>query len=446
MVFVLAACASPPDMHLAREALARSDTATAESHFRRLAEFGDPDALLALAGLRLNSGNPVQIRQAEAIYRRAAPRSPRAAERLGRFLAGRPDASEADLREAENLLERALAGGETDALLPLARLHIGHPQIFPGSGIEERIAQWRAEGRSQADRAQILLYRAQGVHARHLDEIERLCTAALASDDTCYVDLSIVFRHGGQHDKQQALLERLRRAVQAGEASPRQAEAVAVVLADPALGPPADAEAIRLLEQIAPVYPEAWLRLARLLLDRPGQDDGERLLDYLDKARAAGLPRAELMLGSLHLAGNRVMRDPFKAERHLLAASAAGESGADIFLGRIYLRGFVGRVDPERALRYLLASARGGNSDADLALARMFSQGRGILPDPVHACVFGQLAAQGGRPEDIEFAGRLEQQLSPAQRAQAERALRAERDYRNATPAAEMRATTLQLP
>ncbi|MDR0736857.1 MAG: alginate biosynthesis protein AlgK [Zoogloeaceae bacterium] len=446
LVMALAACTGLPDLRLAREALGRGDKATAESNLQQLADSGYIEAQLVLADLKLESGDSGQIREAEALYRRLVGQSPRAAARLGRLLASRPDASEADWREAAALLERAEASGEIGALLPLARLHVGHPQLFPENDIERRVAQWRAKGEPQADRAQIVLYRAQGSHLQHGDEIERICTAALAIDDTCYVDLLIVYRHGKQEDKQRALLERLENAVRAGALPPRRIETVAAVLLDPAFGPPVDAEAIRLLEQIAPLHPAAWITLARLLLDAPGQDEerDRRLLTYLDKGRAAGLPRADLMLGRLYLAGKRVMRDPFKAEQHLLAASAAGESSADFPIGRIYLRGFLGQVYPEKALRYLLASARGGNAKADLALAQMFSQGRGILPDPGNAFVFGQLAAQSGRPEDIEFAARLGQQLSPEQRAQAENMLRAERDYRNATSIAEMRAMTLQ--
>jgi alginate biosynthesis protein AlgK len=442
----LAACTGLPDLRLAREALGRGDKVTAENNFRQLADFGYVEAQLALAGLKLESGDPGQVREAEALYRRLAGQSPQAATRFGRLLASKPDASEADLREAAALLERAEASGEIGALLPLARLYTGHPRFFPENDIERRLAQWRAKGEPQADRARIVLYRAQGSYLQHLDEIERICTAALASNDTCHDDLLIVYRHGKQKDKQRALLERLGNAVRAGALPPRRIEAAAAILLDPAFGPPADAEAIRLLEQIAPLYPVAWITLARLLLDASGQDEerDQRLLAYLDKGSAAGLPRADLMLGRLYLAGKRVMRDPFKAEQHLLAASAAGESSADFSLGRIYLRGFLGQVYPEKALRHLLASARGGNARADLALAQMFSQGRGILPDPGNAFVFGQLAAQSGRPEDIEFAARLGQQLSPEQHVQAENMLRAERDYRNVTPIAEMRAMTLQ--
>ncbi|MCY1286706.1 Alginate biosynthesis protein AlgK [compost metagenome] len=443
VALALAGCVGLPDQRLAQEALKRGDTATAEQNYRQLAELGYADAQVGLADLQLESGDPALLRQAEATYRQAADQSPRAAARLGRLLASKPGASEAERQEAAQLLLRANAAGEANTLLPLAMLYLQYPQSFPQVNAQQRISQWRAEGRPQAELAQILLYRSQGSYDQHLDEIAQICEAALASSDVCYVELATVYQKRGQADRQQALIERLSSAVQAGTVPAQRVDAVANVLADPSLGA-ADAQAAQqLLEQVAPSYPAAWVSLARLLYDNPELGDVEQLMGYLDQGRAAAQPRAELLLGKLYYEGKLVPQDPFKAERHLLKA-AASEPSAHYYLGQIYRRGFLGQVYPDKALDHLLASARSGQGNADLALAQLFSQGRGIQPDPVNAYVFSRLAVQAGRPEAVELAGQIDQQLQPAQRSQAERRLQAERDYRGAAPGADTRTAALQ--
>nr|WP_238474412.1 alginate biosynthesis TPR repeat lipoprotein AlgK [Pseudomonas cavernae] len=424
-------CAGLPDQRLAREALARGDTATAAQNYRQLADLGYADAQVGLADLQLESGDPEQLRQAEATYRQAATHSPRAAARLGRLLASKPGASAAEQREAEALLKQAMAAGEQNTLLPLALLYLQAPQSFPQVNAQQQISQWRAAGQPQAELAQLLLYRSQGSYDQHLDEIERICQAALANNDVCYVELATVYQKRGQAEQQQALLAQLASAYQQGLVPAQRVDAVAQVLADPTLGTADPKTAQSLLEPIAPVYPQAWVSLARLLYDNPELGDVEQLLGYLDKGREAAQPRAELLLGKLYYEGKLLPQEPFKAEQHLLKA-AASEPSANYYLGQIYRRGYLGQVYPDKALDHLLSAARSGQNSADFALAQLFSQGRGIRPDPLNAYVFSQLAVQAGKPEAAELAAQIEQQLQPAQRAQAQQRLQAEQQFRGA--------------
>ncbi|MCY1286134.1 Alginate biosynthesis protein AlgK [compost metagenome] len=425
----LAGCTGLPDQRLAQEAMARGDTATAERNYRQLADLGYADAQVGLADIQLETGDPEQRRQAEATYRQAAATSPRAASRLGRLLASKPGSSQAEQREAETLLRDAMAAGEQNTVLPLTLLYVQHPQTFPNVNAQQQVNQWRAEGEPQAELAQVLLYRTQGTYDQHLDEIERICKAALAAQDACYVELATVYQKRGQRDQQQALIAQLQNAYQNGRVPPQRVDSVAQVLADPTLGTPDTEAATALLEPIAPGYPAAWVSLARLLYDDPDPGNTERMLEYLQRARDAGEPRAELLLGKLYYEGKVVPQDPAKAEEHLLKA-AATEPSANYFLGQIYRRGFLGEVEPEKALDHLLSAARSGHANADYALAQMFSQGRGVQPDPVNAYVFSQLAVQAGRPEAPALSAQLVQQMSPAQRAEAQKRLQEERQFR----------------
>lgn len=432
----LAGCAGLPDQRLANEALKNGDTATAQANYKALADMGYADASVGLADIQLQSGDPAQLAAAEDTFRQAADTSPRAASRLGRLLATKPNASEAEHKEAEQRLKQAFANGEEGAVLPLAMLYLQYPQTFPEVDAQEKISQWREQGHPQAELAQVLLYRTQGTYDAHLAEVETICKAALATADVCYVELATVYQKRGEADKQTALVEQLRGAYGRGAVPAARMEGVAQVLADPELvmqggGKTDPATAQSMLEQIAPAYPAAWVSLAQLLYDYPELGDIDKMLAYLKNGRDAAQPRAELLLGKLYYEGKLLPADPQKAEQHLLKA-AQSETSANYYLGQMYRRGYLGKVQPQQALDRLLAAARAGQNSADFALAQMFSQGRGIAPDPVNAYVFSQIAVQKGTPQAPELAAQIEQQLPPGSRAQADRLLREEQALRGA--------------
>lgn len=425
----LAGCAGLPDERLAAEALKRGDTGTAERNYRQLAELGYVNAQIGLADLQMAGGTAQDLEQAERTYRLALDESPRAKARLGKLLARKANTSQAERQEAAELLNDAFTAGETGSLLPLVMLYLQYPQDFPAMNVQQRISTWRQQGHSQADLAQILLYRSQGNYDQHLDEIEQICQGLITETDVCYVELATVYQKQGKADKQKALLQRLMAGYRSAAVAPQRVDAVAQVLADAELGTPDEGKAQELLESIAPTYPAAWVSLARLLYDYPGLGDIETLLGYLDQGRAAALPRAELLLGRLYYEGKLVPQDPHKAEAHLRKA-APSEPSANYFLGQLYLRGYLGEVYPQQALDHLLSAARNGQISADFALAQMYSQGKGVRPDLVNAFVFSQLALPKNTPQSNELARQIAQQLEPAQRSQAEQLLREERQAR----------------
>jgi len=425
----LAGCASLPDERLAREALKRGDKTTAEQHYRQLADLGYTDAQVGLADLQVASGDPEQIRKAEQTYRMAVDSSPHAKARLGKLLVSKPNVTQAEQREAAQLLEQAFVEGELSTLMPLAMLYLQNPQSFPEVNVQQRIAEWRAAGYAQAGLAQILYYRAQESYDQHLGEIEQICRDGLSQMDVCYTELATVYQKRGQAEQQAALLEQLRAAYSSGTVPAKRVDSVALVLADDSLGKPDEQTAQKLLEWIAPSYPAAWVSLAQLLYDYPGLGDVDKMMEYLDHGREAALPRAELLLGRLYYEGKWVPQDPEKAEFHLSKATAT-EKSAHYFLGQIYLRGYLGEINPDKALEHLLKAARGGHSNADFALAQMFSQGYGLQINRVNAYVFSQLALRKNTPQAIELAQEIQQKLQPLERTQAEQLLSEERQVR----------------
>lgn len=428
----LAGCAGLPDQRLANEALKRGDTALAEQNYRQLADLGYSEAQVGLADIQVETRDPAKLKEAEATYRAAAEISPRAQARLGRLLAAKPGATEAERQEAETLLKKAFANGEGNTLIPLAMLYLQYPQSFPSTNAQQQINQWRAAGYPEAGLAQVLLYRTQNTYDQHLDEVERICKAALTTTDVCYVELATVYQKRGQAEQQAALIEQVKSAYQRGVIPATRVDSVARVLADRSLGQTDEKTAQALLEQVAPVNPASWVSLAQLIYDFPELGDTDKLMEYIDKGRAAEQPRAELLLGRLYYEGKTVPADAEKAESHLQSAADAGEISAHYYLGQLYRRGYLGNVDPQKAVDHLLTAARGGQLSADYALAQLFSEGHGIRQDLVNAWVFSQLAQANPSEQSQALAAELDQQLTTPQKAQAERLLQQERQARGA--------------
>ena len=428
----LSGCAGLPDQRLANEALKNGDTALAEQNYRQLADLGYSDAQVGLADIQVASRDPAQMREAEATYRAAAQTSPRAQSRLGRLLAAKPDATEAERQEAEALLKQAFANGDTGSLLPLAMLYLQYPHSFPQVNAQQKIDQWRAQGYPEAGLAQVLLYRTQGTYDQHLDQVESICKQALASTDICYVELATVYQKRGQAEQQAALIEQLKQEHAAGRVGAQRVDSVARVLGDSTVGTPDPQTAQQLLEGIAPGYPVAWVTLANLLYNFPELGDVDKMMEYLDNGRAADQPRAELLLGRLYFEGKWVVPDAKKAVEHLERASAT-ELSAHYYLGQIYRRGYLGQVYPQKAVDELLTAARGGQASADFAIAQLFSQGKGIKPDPVNAWVFSQLSLVNPTPQANELAQTLNAQLPPEKLATARNLLAREQKVRGVT-------------
>ncbi|WP_434648850.1 alginate biosynthesis TPR repeat lipoprotein AlgK [Pseudomonas sp. D1-2] len=427
----LAGCAGLPDQRLANEALKRGDTALAQQNYQQLADLGYSEAQVGLADIQVDSRDPEQMRKAEATYRAAADISPRAQARLGRLLVAKPGSTEAERHEAEGLLKKAFANGEGNTLIPLAMLYLQYPHSFPNVNAQQQISQWRSAGYPEAGLAQILLYRTQGTYDQHLDEVEKVCKAALATTDICYVELATVYQKRGQPEQQAELIKQMQAGHARGVVSAQRVDSVARVLADQSLGKTDEKTAQSLLEGIAPGYPASWVSLAQLLYDFPELGDVDKMMQYLENGRAADQPRAELLLGKLYYEGKWVPADAKVAEAHFQKA-VGREVAADYYLGQIYRRGYLGQVYSQKALDHLLKAARNGQNSADYAIAQLFSQGKGTKPNPVNAYVFSQLAKTQNTPQATELAQTLEAQLPPEQLAQAQRLLQQEQAIRGA--------------
>jgi alginate biosynthesis protein AlgK len=448
VAFGLAGCAGLPDQRLANEALKSGNVALAQQNYQQLANLGYADAQVGLADIWVESGDPAQLAKAEAAYRAAAATSPRAAARLGKLLAAKPNSTEAERHEAEGLLKQSFNSGEGGTLMSLALLYIQYPQSFPKVNAQQKINEWKAAGYPEAGLAQIILYRVQNTYDQNLAEVERICKAALDTSDICYVELATVYQKQNRAPDQTALVKRLQDSFAAGRVQPARVDAVARILANPDLGTPDPKTAQALLESATASYPGAYISLAQLQYDFPDLGDTDQLMGYIDKGHDADPSRAELLLGKIYYEGKVVLPDAAKSEEHLKKA-IPDQVSAYYYLGQIYRRGYLGKVESQKAVDNLLVAARRGQVSADFALAQLYFNGRGTLPNPVNAYVFSQLAKNQTmlqpepRPEILELAKTVEEQLPPQMRAQAQQLLQQETAARG--PAPGQAATTIAL-
>lgn len=405
-------CAQLPDLELAKRARTGGDLQTAEDNFRPLAELGYADAQVGLADVLVQRPEPERQAEGEAIYRRAAADSLQARIKLGKWLAVKENATEAERQEALSLLRDAIDSGDQSVLLALVRLQLEDPQRQGTAELERQLAGWQAQGMAQAKLGWIMLYRARGDYDQHLDEIRQSCETWLNEVGDCYIELATVYRIQGDQDALKALLARLNGAYAGKQVPPAQVKAVARALAGEGAGEPRPEEAKQLYEMIAPEWPDAWAGLADLVRTYPQLGEGEQVLEYLEKGVAAGSSKAAASLGQIYLNGKLVPAEPAKAEKYLLIA-APQEPKARIMLARLYREGKLGAVYPEKALEQLLIVARSGNPSADVALAQLFGEGRGIRINPVYAYGFATLAKEQGLPQADLWLERIAPRLQP---------------------------------
>lgn len=158
-----------------------------------------------------------------------------------------------------------------------------------------------ANGRRRVTRRpawpRVLLYRTQGTYDQHLDDVERICKAALNTTDICYVELATVYQEktAAGTTGRTAQANGSRRKPWHRHRPARRQRRPRTRRCHPRY--PGRENRPGVAGKIAPGYPASWVSLAQLLYDFPELGDVEQMMKYLDNGRAADQPRAELLLG-----------------------------------------------------------------------------------------------------------------------------------------------------
>lgn len=128
-------------------------------------------------------------------------------------------------------------------------LYLQYPHSFPNVNAQQQISKWQAAGYPEAGLAQVLLYRTQDTYDQHLDDVERICKAALNTTDICYVELATVYQKKAEPEKQAQLLKQMEAGFSRGTVTAQRVDSVARVLGDASLGKTDEKTAQALLEK-----------------------------------------------------------------------------------------------------------------------------------------------------------------------------------------------------
>lgn len=133
---------------------------------------------------------------------------------------------------------------------------------------------------------------------------------------------------------------------------------------------------------------------------RPDAADYLEAAEWLRRAAALGLARAQFDLGRLYERGRGVSQDRLKAFRLYQEAAAQGHVRATFRIGVFHDFGWGPNPrEPRIAALWYARAARMGSCDARFALATMYYRGRGIPADSQVAYGLYDLVAEGSYPE-----------------------------------------------
>ncbi|MBM3569710.1 MAG: sel1 repeat family protein [Alphaproteobacteria bacterium] len=127
--------------------------------------------------------------------------------------------------------------------------------------------------------------------------------------------------------------------------------------------------------------------------------------------------------GEAYLKGAEVERDNRAAAEWFERAAAQDHPGALYQLGLMARRGQLGKPDVKRSVEYLKRAVQAGHG---LAMARLgidYLEGSGVEKDPILAYALLKMAAARGVQAAATQQKRVAADLTPAQLAEAERAI-----------------------
>jgi uncharacterized protein len=134
---------------------------------------------------------------------------------------------------------------------------------------------------------------------------------------------------------------------------------------------------------------------------------------------------AQDILAIMYYVGQGVPQSRAEAIRLYRLAAEQGNAHAQDALGFAYQNGVGVQRDHGEAAKWFRKAADQGNIDAQFNIAEMYELGTGVPQDYVLAYMwFTLVASRGSRPYAIRGRGRVAQQMTPDQIAQAEKLAR----------------------
>jgi len=138
-----------------------------------------------------------------------------------------------------------------------------------------------------------------------------------------------------------------------------------------------------------------------------------------------GNAEAQNMVGFMYRWGQGVVQDFETARYWYRLAADQGHQSAQNNLGLLYRYGLGVPKNFATAFRWFLRAAEQGNAAGQNHVGLMFYKGEGVKQDYIQAYQWAFLAAEQGMDPAIEALSMLEQEMTPAQIAEAEALARA---------------------
>ena len=154
---------------------------------------------------------------------------------------------------------------------------------------------------------------------------------------------------------------------------------------------------------------------------------------WFRKAAEQGDARAQTILGAMYDLKGGLPKNFAEAVRWYKKAAVQGNAEAQFNLAIMYANGRGVSKDDREANRWFLKAADQGETSAQFIVGGMYLLGRGVLKDYVQAYMWLNLAAVGGDKRAAKARDGLEQFMTAAQIAEAQRRTAAWRPARSET-------------
>lgn len=409
-----------PDLKRGHAALDNGDRGAAEREFRALAEFGLPDAQIALGDL-LTSGMTSQRKVKEAVewYYKAGMRTSRGYSRIAHLYATDYTVDPADIDVVIDKLVRRHDRGEK-----ALAADIGDLLLARGGGHNlPEVKTWALRAREWGDvRGDLQLGMLCDVPLARPENPpcaqEHYRAASKSSTEGAGRLIALLQRHPelGVSAKVAADLKgnflpaeryAIYRIYLKSAAHVPQISVAEVLLADlfdentkPLRASPALAMALvdrQNMEVDKSVFDptDAAVELLSAYAKNTGPEAKRKFLGLLPYARRVRPLEAALIEADVYIAGTLLPAEPHKAEAALLPWAEKAPAAA-LLLGDIYRAGYLDEPDYARASHYYEVAGRSGMGTAWYSLTRLYLGSPGFIPDRPRAEQYADLARKAG--------------------------------------------------
>ncbi|MBL8691693.1 MAG: trypsin-like peptidase domain-containing protein [Rhodospirillaceae bacterium] len=160
---------------------------------------------------------------------------------------------------------------------------------------------------------------------------------------------------------------------------------------------------------------------------------------WLRLAAENGDTVAQRELGAAYLGGLGVPKDPAEASRWFLQAAQKGDVIAQFMAAMLYRTGLGVAKDEAESARWLRKAAEQGDPSAQSVLAGYYRRGVGVEKDLLQAYVWISLAAKAKEPKAAAIKKEIAKDLTPEQKKEGDRQVRAWKPAPSASASAETR-------